>query len=60
MTERSRVHGRAARALFGTSTAIAAWLAVTALPAQAAADELTLYTTREPALIQPLISAFSA
>jgi iron(III) transport system substrate-binding protein len=58
MTERSSVQGRAARALFATS---AAWLAVTALPAQAAAaDELTLYTTREPALIQPLISAFSA
>lgn len=58
MTERSRVQGRAARALFATS---AAWLAITALPAQAAAaDELTLYTTREPALIQPLISAFSA
>ncbi|HEX7867608.1 MAG TPA: Fe(3+) ABC transporter substrate-binding protein [Variovorax sp.] len=57
MTERSRVQGRAARALFAAS---AAWLAITALPAQAAADELTLYTTREPALIQPLISAFSA
>ncbi|MET3380850.1 Fe(3+) ABC transporter substrate-binding protein [Variovorax paradoxus] len=58
MTERSSVQGRAARALFATS---AAWLAVAALPAQAAAtDELTLYTTREPALIQPLISAFSA
>ncbi|RSZ36069.1 MULTISPECIES: Fe(3+) ABC transporter substrate-binding protein [unclassified Variovorax] len=58
MTERSRVQGRAVRALFATS---AAWLAITALPAQAAAaEELTLYTTREPALIQPLISAFSA
>ncbi|SOD29336.1 iron(III) transport system substrate-binding protein [Variovorax sp. YR752] len=58
MTERSSVQGRAARALFATS---AAWLALAALPAQAAAaDELTLYTTREPALIQPLISAFSA
>lgn len=58
MTERSSVQGRAVRALFATG---AAWLAVTALPAQAAAaDELTLYTTREPALIQPLISAFSA
>ncbi|MGJ7503319.1 Fe(3+) ABC transporter substrate-binding protein [Variovorax sp. R-27] len=58
MTERSSVQGRAVRALFATS---AAWLAVAALPAQAAAaDELTLYTTREPALIQPLISAFSA
>jgi iron(III) transport system substrate-binding protein len=57
MTERSSVQGRAVRALFATS---AAWLAVAALPAQAATDELTLYTTREPALIQPLISAFSA
>ncbi|WP_198086944.1 Fe(3+) ABC transporter substrate-binding protein [Variovorax sp. E3] len=59
MTERSRVQGRrAARALLGVS---ATWLAISALPAQAAAaDELTLYTTREPALIQPLISAFSA
>ncbi|RTQ31458.1 iron(III) transport system substrate-binding protein [Variovorax sp. YR750] len=57
MTERSRVQGRAARALLGAS---AAWLAATAVPALAATDELTLYTTREPALIQPLISAFSA
>ena len=57
MTEqRSRVQGRAARALLGAG---AAWLAATALPAQAA-EELTLYTTREPALIQPLIAAFSA
>ncbi|NVM88721.1 iron(III) transport system substrate-binding protein [Variovorax sp. SG517] len=57
MTERSRVQGRAARALLGAGAAL---LAATAIPAQAAADELTLYTTREPALIQPLISAFSA
>jgi iron(III) transport system substrate-binding protein len=57
MTEqRPRVRGRAARALLGAG---AAWLAATALPAQAA-EELTLYTTREPALIQPLVSAFSA
>jgi iron(III) transport system substrate-binding protein len=60
MTERSRVQGRAVRALLGTGAAVAACLAATALPAQAATDELTLYTTREPALIQPLISAFSA
>ncbi len=36
--------------------ACAAWLVVPAL----AADELTLYTTREPGLIQPLLSAFTA
>jgi len=48
---------RAVRALslFG----IAASGIALALPASAA-DELTLYTTREPALIQPLISAFTA
>jgi iron(III) transport system substrate-binding protein len=57
MTERSGAQVRAARALIGATTA---WLALTALPAHAANDELTLYTTREPALIQPLISAFSA
>ncbi len=59
MSERPGVHGRSAvRALAGATTA---WLALAALPAHAAAgDELTLYTTREPALIQPLISAFSA
>ncbi|KQX39677.1 Fe(3+) ABC transporter substrate-binding protein [Variovorax sp. Root434] len=57
MTERSGAQVRAARTLIGVTTA---WLALTALPAHAANDELTLYTTREPALIQPLISAFSA
>ena len=56
MTDRLGVQGRAARALLGVS---AAWLAAAALPAFAANDELTLYTTREPALIQPLITAFS-
>ena len=56
MTERSGIHARAAHALIGVTTA---WLAIAALPAHAA-DELTLYTTREAALIQPLISAFSA
>jgi len=56
MTERTRVPARAAHALIGVA---AAWLAIAALPAHAA-DELTLYTTREAALIQPLISAFSA
>ena len=58
MTDRPGVQGRAARALIGVT---AAWLAAAAaLPAHAASDELTLYTTREAALIQPLISAFSA
>ncbi|KQW64611.1 Fe(3+) ABC transporter substrate-binding protein [Variovorax sp. Root411] len=57
MTERSGAQPRAARALIGVTTA---WLALTALPAHAANDELTLYTTREAVLIQPLISAFSA
>ncbi len=57
MTDRSGSQGRVAHALLGLS---AAWLALFALPAHAATDELTLYTTREPALIQPLISAFSA
>ncbi|RZL89863.1 MAG: Fe(3+) ABC transporter substrate-binding protein [Variovorax sp.] len=41
-----------------TCIAAALWLA-TALPAHAA-EELTLYTTREPGLIQPLITAFSS
>ena len=57
MNERIGAPSRAAHALVGVT---AAWLAITALPAHAASDELTLYTTREPALIQPLISAFSA
>ncbi|MFS2167886.1 Fe(3+) ABC transporter substrate-binding protein [Variovorax sp. Varisp62] len=57
MTERPGAQFRAAHALICAATA---WLATTALPAHAANDELTLYTTREPALIQPLISAFSA
>ena len=57
MTDRPGVQGRAARALIGTAAAL---LAAAALPAHAANDELTLYTTREAALIQPLISAFSA
>jgi iron(III) transport system substrate-binding protein len=47
---------RRTTALLGLATT--AWLA-TALPARAA-EELTLYTTREAALIQPLISAFTA
>lgn len=39
-------------------TCIAAACLAGALPAHAA-EELTLYTTREPGLIQPLITAFS-
>ncbi|MEJ7687190.1 MAG: Fe(3+) ABC transporter substrate-binding protein [Variovorax sp.] len=39
-------------------TCIAAVCLATALPAHAA-EELTLYTTREPGLIQPLLTAFS-
>lgn len=45
-----------ARALLG---AAAAALVAAAAPARAA-DELTLYTTREAGLIQPLITAFTA
>ncbi|MGJ7507164.1 Fe(3+) ABC transporter substrate-binding protein [Variovorax sp. GT1P44] len=49
------------RAPVGAISALScvAALLATATPAQAA-EELTLYTTREPGLIQPLISAFSA
>lgn len=48
---------RPARALTSLALAVSgAWLATPAL----AAEELTLYTTREPGLIQPLISAFTA
>ena len=39
--------------------AAATLMAATALPALAA-NELTLYTTREPGLIQPLLAAFTA
>ena len=48
---------RPSRALTCLALAISgAWLATPAV----AADELTLYTTREAGLIQPLISAFTA
>lgn len=40
--------------------ACAATLVAAALPAAHAQGEVTLYTTREPGLIQPLLSAFSA
>lgn len=58
MTDRRRATGRStlrAISLFATT----ACLAAAALPAHAA-DELTLYTTREPGLIQPLLTAFTA
>lgn len=58
MTDRRRATGRStlrAISLFATS----ACLAAAVLPAHAA-DELTLYTTREPGLIQPLLTAFTA
>ena len=58
MTDRRRATGRStlrALSLFATT----ACLATAALPAHAA-DELTLYTTREPGLIQPLLTAFTA
>ena len=57
MTAAPSASARAVRALslFG----VAACGIALALPASAA-DELTLYTTREPALIQPLIAAFTA
>lgn len=44
-----------------TAVATAAWLCAFTLPTHAAQDDaLTLYTTREPALIQPLLAAFTA
>lgn len=58
MTDRRRATGRSplrAISFFATS----ACLAAAVLPAHAA-DELTLYTTREPGLIQPLLTAFTA
>jgi len=58
MTDRRRATGRStlrALSLFATT----ACLAAAVLPAHAA-DELTLYTTREPGLIQPLLTAFTA
>ena len=61
MTDRRRATGRStprALSLFA-SVATTACLAAAALPAHAA-DELTLYTTREPGLIQPLLTAFTA
>jgi iron(III) transport system substrate-binding protein len=48
-----------AHAICAPASIAAAMLAIIA-PAHSATEELTLYTTREPVLIQPLISAFSA
>lgn len=61
MTDRRRATGRSTlRALnLFASVATTACLAAAVLPAHAA-DELTLYTTREPGLIQPLLTAFTA
>ena len=61
MTDRPRATGRPPRARSFLSTC--AGLAVAALMASTAAqaaEELTLYTTREPGLIQPLLAAFTA
>ena len=54
MTARTRKPARAMFALGSTALTLLA-----AVPAQAA-GELTLYTTREPGLIQPLLAAFTA
>ena len=56
MTHSLHPSGSAVRALLAAS---AVWLALAAAPAQAA-EQLTLYTTREPGLIQPLLAAFTA
>ncbi|MBF5004701.1 Fe(3+) ABC transporter substrate-binding protein [Diaphorobacter caeni] len=45
---------------FSFALTVAALAATAAVSAQAAADEVTVYTTREPALIQPLLAAFTA
>ncbi|MGJ7491687.1 Fe(3+) ABC transporter substrate-binding protein [Variovorax sp. ZT4R33] len=58
MTARPLVIGRSTLRALRCST-LAACFAGAALSAQAA-ESLTLYTTREPGLIQPLLSAFTA
>jgi len=55
MTAHSRAPARAVLALGATALTLLA----AALPAHAA-GEVTVYTTREPGLIQPLLAAFSA
>jgi iron(III) transport system substrate-binding protein len=61
MTDRPRATGRTTRALTRLATSVGiAVAALSAATAAQAADELTLYTTREPGLIQPLLAAFTA
>ena len=60
MTDRPRATGRSPRALASLTAAGIALAVLSATTVVQAADELTLYTTREPGLIQPLIAAFSA
>jgi iron(III) transport system substrate-binding protein len=61
MTDRPRATGRTTRAFTTLATAVGiAVAALSAATAAQAADELTLYTTREPGLIQPLLAAFTA
>jgi iron(III) transport system substrate-binding protein len=58
MTARHRAPGRAPLRALGL-LATTACLAAAALPSHAA-ESLTLYTTREPGLIQPLLTAFTS
>ncbi|MGJ7542183.1 Fe(3+) ABC transporter substrate-binding protein [Variovorax sp. LT1R16] len=58
MTDRLCATGRSPLRALSSLVSIAC-LAAAALPAHAA-ESLTLYTTREPGLIQPLLSAFTA
>jgi iron(III) transport system substrate-binding protein len=61
MIDRSRASGRPLRALASiASSACLGFASLLASTTAQAADELTLYTTREPGLIQPLLSAFTA
>jgi iron(III) transport system substrate-binding protein len=46
------------RSMKGLSSALLAWFAV-AMPVAAHAQEVNLYTTREPGLIQPLLDSFA-
>lgn len=61
MTDRPRATGCLSRALaLSISSVGIAVAALSAATAAQAAEELTLYTTREPGLIQPLLAAFTA
>ena len=60
MTDRPRATGRSPRALASLTAAGIALAVLSATTVVQAADELTLYTTREPGLIQPLLAAFTA